>query len=163
MSPKMELVNIREFRLGDEPALHAVFHSAVHDTASADYSAEQIDAWAPASMDRDSWAMRMRKIRPFVVEQEARIVGYADLQPSGYIDHFYVCGQHARRGVGTMLMNHIFRAANAQGLKALTSDVSRTAQPFFQRFGFMVIEQKLSFVRGIVVPNAFMRKELTDL
>jgi hypothetical protein len=39
----------------------------------------------------------MQGIRPFVAEDEGHIVGYADIQPSGYIDHFFVAGGHARR------------------------------------------------------------------
>ena len=47
------------------------------------------------------------------------------------------------------------------GLTELTSDVSRTAQPFFEKFGFCIIEQRAPELRGVVVPNALMRKVLT--
>src|SRR5262245_12192322 len=126
-------MRIREFRIGDESALHEVFHSAVHDVASRDYTAEQIEAWAPASFDRDQWAERMRALAPFVVEDAGAIVAYADLQPSGYIDHFFVSGSVARRGVGALLMNHILNSARARQIPVLTADVSRTALRFFQR------------------------------
>lgn len=39
---------IRKFRVGDESALHAVFHSAVDETANRDDTPEQLDAWASA-------------------------------------------------------------------------------------------------------------------
>ena len=42
---------IREFRIGDELALHAVFHSAVHHLARDRYTPEQLDAWTPAAID----------------------------------------------------------------------------------------------------------------
>ena len=153
-------MHIRDFRVGDEMALYAVFQSAVHQLASQHYTADQISAWAPQIVDQALWTDRMRGIRPFVCEHAGHILGYADLQSNGYIDHFYVSGTHARRGIGTMLMNRIHQAANLQGIKVLTSDVSRTAQPFFQRFGFVIVEQRSPLVRGVVVPNALMRKEL---
>jgi putative acetyltransferase len=153
-------MRIRDFRIGDETALHAVFHSAVHQLASQHYTADQINAWAPDAVDQDIWAERMRGIRPFVLEHAGQIIAYADIQSSGYIDHFYVAGTHARRGIGTMLMNRIHQTANMQGIKVLTSDVSRTAQPFFHRFGFVVVEQRSPVIRGVVVPNALMRKQL---
>jgi putative acetyltransferase len=153
-------MHIRDFRIGDEMALYAVFHSAVHQLASQHYTSDQIDAWAPRTIDQGLWAQRMQSMRPFVVEQAGHIVGYADVQASGYIDHFYVSGAHARQGVGTMLMNRIHQAAYMQAIKVLTSEVSRTAQRFFQRLGFVVIEQGAPVVRGVVVPNALMRKEL---
>lgn len=152
---------IRDFRVGDEMALHAVFHSAIHQTASRDYSHEQIDAWAPESFDREVWTQRMRAIRPFVVEDAGEIVAYADVQPNGYIDHFYVSGSRGRQGIGSLLMRRIHDAARAQAMGELTSNVSRTAQPLFERFGFVVVEHRSPLTRGVVVPNAFMRKSLS--
>lgn len=154
-------MHIRRFHNGDERALYAVFYSAVHELASEDYTLEQINAWAPHSLDPDLWARRMQAICPFVVEHAEQIVAYADVQSTGYIDHFFVSGSCAKQGIGTMLMNSIHKAANAQGIRVLTSDVSRTAQPFFEKFGFTVVENRSPVIRGIVVPNALMQKELT--
>ena len=154
---------IRNFRPGDEPALHAVFHSAVHLVACADYSAEQIAAWAPADMDRARWAARMQGIRPFVVERGGEVVAYADVQPGGYIDHFFVSGHHPRQGIGGLLMRHLHLIATARRMTTLTSDVSRTAQPFFAHFGFHIGEQRTPALRGVVIPNALMRKDLSAM
>ena len=154
-------MHIREFQLGDEAGLYAVFLSAIRELASKDYTPEQIEAWAPASFDPEAWAKRMQGIRPFVVESHGKLVAYADVQPTGYIDHFFVSGPFARTGIGTVLMNRIHETALAQGISVLTSDVSRTAQPFFAQFGFVVIEQRAPVIRGVTVPNALMRCELT--
>lgn len=54
-------------------------------------------------------------------------------------------------------MNYLLNEAQSASLKELTSDVSRTAQPFYERFGFVVVEQRQPEVRGVVIPNAFMR------
>ncbi len=152
---------VREFQLGDEEGLYAVFRSAIHELASKDYAPEQIEAWAPASFDPEIWAKRMQGIRPFVVESRGSLVAYADVQATGYIDHFFVSGPFARTGIGIMLMNRIHETASAQGISALTSDVSRTAQPFFAQFGFVVVEQRAPVIRGVTVLNALMRCELT--
>jgi putative acetyltransferase len=82
------------------------------------------------------------------------------VQPSGYIDHFFVSGHHPRQGIGGKLMATIHQEARNIGITELSSDVSRTAQPFFEKFGFSVIEQRIPEIRGIVVPNALMRKVL---
>ncbi|XHO07459.1 hypothetical protein ACEQUB_p00705 (plasmid) [Ralstonia syzygii] len=42
------MVRIRSFHPGDEPALHAIFYSAVHQLAATHYTAAQSAAWAPA-------------------------------------------------------------------------------------------------------------------
>jgi putative acetyltransferase len=153
-------MEIRPFRSGDEPALLTVFQSAIHGLASKNYTPEQVQAWAPQDMDRSIWFKRMQGIQPFVAEASGEIAAYADVQPSGYIDHFFVAASYARQGVGSKLMEHIHKAARAQEIPTLTSDVSLTAQPFFEKFGFVIVEQRVPVIRGVVVPNAFMRKEL---
>ncbi|WP_118183215.1 GNAT family N-acetyltransferase [Paraburkholderia phosphatilytica] len=153
-------MEIRAFREGDEPALLRVFVSSVHRLARNDYTAEQLHAWAPLDADPDAWAERMRALRPYVVETDDEIVAYADLQPDGLIDHFYVAGAYAGGGVGRELMMHLHEQAKALALPRLTAHVSRTAEPFFAHFGFAVIERRTPLVRGVAVPNVVMRKKL---
>ncbi|MDB6062001.1 MAG: family N-acetyltransferase [Verrucomicrobiaceae bacterium] len=151
---------IRRFHLGEDRALFDVYYSAIHRVASRDYTAEQINAWAPVDLDQSIWATKMRAIKPFVVEINGKVVGYADVQPSGYIDHFFVSGYHQGQGIGKLLMSTLHGEAASLGVTELTSHVSRTAQPFFERFGFGIIEQRAPELRGVVVPNALMRKVL---
>ncbi|MGZ4974189.1 MAG: GNAT family N-acetyltransferase [Limisphaerales bacterium] len=151
---------IRSFRIGDEHALHEVFYSAIHRLASKNYTPEQIEAWAPLNFDQKIWASRMQGIQPFVVEHAGQIVAYADVQANGCIDHFFVAASHARQGIGSTLMNHIHDVANVRSIAVLSSDVSLTAQPFFEKCGFTIIEQRSPVIRGVVVPNALMHKEL---
>lgn len=152
------LVKIRHYRNGEEPGLFESYYSAIHLIACRNYTPEQLRAWAPCDFDMDLWCRRIRAIDPFVAELEGKIVGYADLQPSGYIDHFFVSGTHPHQGIDTQLMRHLLNLANVQGICELTSDVSLTAQPFFRRFGFSVVEQRFPERRGVVLPNAFMRR-----
>ncbi len=153
-------IAIRRYQPGEEPALFNVYWSAIHLVACHDYAPEQIQAWAPAKLDPALWTSRMRGINPFVAEVNGQVVGYADLQFDGYIDHFFVSGHHPRRGIGTALMAHLLQEASTASLQALTSDVSRTAQRFFEKFGFTVVEQRQPELRGVVIPNALMRLAL---
>lgn len=151
---------IRDFIPGDEPALWGVFHSSIHQLARKYYSKEQLEAWAPQKYDSEKWELRMKRIRPFVAVVEGQIAGYADLQTSGYIDHFYVAGHYAGRGVGTALMRHIHDAASAQRLPELSSDVSLAAEGFFMKHGFTVAVRQTVVARGVSMPNARMVKRL---
>jgi putative acetyltransferase len=151
---------LREFRSGDELLLRDVFHSAVHELAIANYTREQVEAWSPEDFDREIWLERMQAFRPFVVEDAGRPIAYADLQPSGMIEHFFVSGPYARRGVGTLLMNRIHERAAELGLTELESHVSLTAQPFFRKFGFEIVKQQLPVRRGVALSNAVMKKRL---
>lgn len=153
-------MNIRDFRMGDEATLYEVHHGAVHRVASRDYTPEQLNAWASPEPDHGAWVIKMRGIRPFVAEVDGVVAGYADLQPSGYIVHFFVSADFPRQGVGRMLMDRIHEEATRLGIAELRADVSRTAQPFFASFGFEIVEQRFPVRQGVTIPNALMRKTL---
>jgi putative acetyltransferase len=155
-----QAIHIRRYRPGEEGSLFDVYFTAIHLVASRDYTAEQVQAWAPPDLDMALWQKKIRGINPFVAVLNDEPVGYADVQSNGYIDHFFVSGNHSRRGIGSILMTRILEEASSLGLCALTSDVSRTAQPFFARFGFAIVEQRRPEVRGIVIPNALMSRKL---
>ncbi len=153
-------MRIRRFNPGEELALFEIYHSAIHLVASRDYTEVQLNAWAPADLDQDLWKNKIRGINPFVAEIDGKPVGYADVQENGYIDHSFVSGRHPRQGIGKALMAVLESEARQLGVAELTSDVSRTAQPFFHSFGFEVVEQRTPVIRGVAVPNALMRKVL---
>jgi putative acetyltransferase len=153
-------MKIRRFQPGEELALFEVFYSAIHLIARNDYSEKQLNAWASLDLDRKIWVKRINGINPFVAEIDAKPVGYADVQRNGYIDHFFVSGNHPRKGVGTALMEAIHSESKRLSITELTSNVSLTAQPFFERFGFVVVEQRKPVIRGVEFLNAFMRKTL---
>jgi len=155
-----ESVLIRRYEPGEEPALFDIYFTAIHLVASHDYTDEQIQAWAPRNIDVALWKNKMREINPFVAELHGELVGYADVQSNGCIDHFFVSGKYPRRGIGSLLMERIFAHASSGRVRSLTSYVSRTAQPFFARFGFIVLEQRSPEVRGVVIPNALMSRRL---
>ena len=157
------MIRLRAFHPDDVPVLCAVYTSSIREVACRDYSPEQLDVWAPLERDDASlarWAARVVALQPFVAEIDGAVVGYADLQPDGYIDHFYVAGSAGGQGVGGALMRHILAQAEARGLAELTSHVSLTAQPFYAHFGFEIVEQRLPVVEGVTFSNAAMRKVL---
>lgn len=154
------MITIRGYRSDDAPALWAVYFSAIRETAAKDYSPEQIAAWAPETFDQSRWATRMAGIAPFVAERDGIVVGYADVQPNGYIDHFFVAGHAGHQGVGTSLMRQIHSHADSAGLTSLFSDVSITARGFFERWDFAVEQPQSLVVAGISLRNYRMRKDL---
>jgi len=156
----MPPLQIRAFCMGDESALHEVFHSSVHTLGAACYDAAQLAAWAPNEFDATAWAAKMRTLRPFVATRGAHILGYADLGAAGYIDHFFVAGAAAHRGVGTALMQHLLAQATARQLSELSADVSRCAQRFFAHHGFELVQERTVLIRAVALANARMRRAL---
>jgi len=151
---------IRPFREGEEGALRQVFLSAVHGTASRDYRPDQVEAWAPVAVDPEAWAGRIRAIRPYVAEEGGVILGYADLQRDGYIDHFFVAAEAGGKGVGSALMGRLVQTALEEGIPALHSEVSLTARALFERWGFVVEAAQTVVKRGVPMENFKMRRPM---
>lgn len=160
----MAPLHIRNFRPADAPTLRALFHAAVHQLARGDYTPEQLNAWAPAEHDAALWAAWLLTNQPFVAEVVAdgthTIAGYADLQANGYIDHFFVAPDYAKRGVARALMAHIHTQAAQRGITRLWAHVSLTAEPFFAKSGFVVEARQDVELRGVVLRNTRMVKVL---
>lgn len=149
---------IRPYQIGEEPLLRELFYNTVHNVNQRDYTLEQRKAWAPAQYDENTWAMRIMQSEPFVALDNDTIVGFADVQNDGYIDFFFCHHAYQGKGVGRVLMQHILKTSKRYGLKRLYADVSITAQPFFQHYGFVVVRQQQKAVRGSVLTNFLMEK-----
>lgn len=151
---------IRRCHPGEELTLRAVFYLSVHGIARRNYSPAQLDAWAPQIFDADLWISRIRRNNPFVAEVGGRTVGFADLQDDGLIDQFFVEANYGGMGVGSALMNHLHLNARERGIDNLRAEVSLTAQPFFERYGFVVVRRQQVDLRGVKLDNAVMAKAL---
>ncbi len=136
--------------------LWQVYYSAIRDVCINNYTDRQVKAWAPDDLDRTIWKDKMLEITPFIASIASTIVGYADLQEDGKIDHFYVHGAHQARGVGRALMECILCQGGEWDY--LYSDVSFTAKPFFEHYGFSVLKVQEFEVRGEKLQNNLMRR-----
>ncbi|GAB3524470.1 hypothetical protein GCM10027342_25180 [Photobacterium alginatilyticum] len=86
------------------------------------------------------------------------LVGYTDLQSNGLIDHFFCHHKYQGQGVGSALMEHVFAFGKQVGITRFYSEVSITARPFYERFGFSVVQEQLVEVRGQKLCNFVMEK-----
>ena len=133
---------IRDFREDDAEILWKLFFDTVRNINRRDYSESQVRAWASDTYDADYWTRRMRGLSPFIAEIDSVVVGYADLQPDGLIDHFFCHHEYQGRGVGRALMHHILEVGRSRGVSRFHSEVSVTARPFYEHLGFRVVREK---------------------
>lgn len=99
-------------------------------------------AWAPDDFDLNFVTRKFREIDPFVMIQDGEIIGYADIQSDGYIDHFYCHHKFQGQGVGRALLAALEKEANDNGILRMYSNVSITARPFFEAMGFSVEKEQ---------------------
>ena len=153
-------LRIRALQPGEALRLYPVFHSAVHRLAARHYTPAQCAAWAPLPFDEAAWVQRIERNRPCVALVRGVIAGFADLQPDGTIDQFFVDAAYAGQGVGSALLAFLLGQAKARGLRQVRSHVSLTAQPLFMRHGFAVVQRQTVQLRGMAFENAVMACEL---
>lgn len=152
------MLHFRSLLVSDPPLLREVFTTSVHQNAAGHYTKEQLDAWAPSQYDAEEWEQLLVRLQPFVVEHDGLLVGFADLQPNGYIDRFYVRGGWSRRGIGTAMLDYILDLAWDRSIPVLTAHVSLAAQPLFLHHGFVIVHHEDKEVRGQVLKRALMQR-----
>ena len=153
-------MHIRQFIPSDAQALWELAYQTIREINAADYTNAQVQAWAPDHHDEERWLKLLLNNKPYIAIDSDRIVGFADLQPSGYIDHFFCAATHIGQGVGRLLMEKIIEEANQLNISTLSSHVSITAKPFFIHFGFHTVKAQQVQVRGVYLKNYVMQKTL---
>lgn len=85
-------MKIRRYEPGDLAQITALFYDTVHAVNAADYSPEQLDAWADGAPDRDRWNRSLLAHHSLVaVEGEGLIVGFGDIDGARAISTGCTC------------------------------------------------------------------------
>lgn len=151
---------IRHAKQGDLPAMQELFVATIETICRYDYSPEQIVAWTSSIENTKRWTDKLMKQYFLIAEIDNRIVGYASLENNEYLDFMYVHKDYQRQGIADKLYTEIEVQAIRHGTTLLTSDVSITARPFFEKMGFKVMAEQKNNVKGIEIINYKMTKEL---
>jgi putative acetyltransferase len=86
-------MELRRYRDEDCGATRAVFERAVRLTALADYSDEQVEAWAPSGFsasDLAAWGVERASAQTVVAAEGDELLGFSDLVDGRLLDMLYV-------------------------------------------------------------------------
>ncbi|HKH75427.1 MAG TPA: GNAT family N-acetyltransferase [Rubrobacteraceae bacterium] len=153
-------IRIRPYEAKDAPEIVRLFYETIRSVNLADYSQEQVEAWAPEVPDPEVWNARLSGRRTLVAEEEGEVVGFAELESDGYLDTFYCRKDLVGRGVGSRLYRAVEQVALTLGCGRLFTEASITARPFFERHGFRAIRERMAVRRGVELTNFAMEKRL---
>lgn len=150
------IYSIRNAVKDDVKFLAIMFYDTVGKVNSKDYTQEQIKAWQERATP-ERWSELWNSGLEFIVAEdvEKQIVGFASFNNDGYIHSMFVHHLHQGEGIATALLCEI-----EQRLKGLilTSEVSITAKPFFEKAGFRVVKQQSVILNGVELVNYKMTK-----
>jgi putative acetyltransferase len=156
----VEEIRIRPYDARDAPEIVRLFYETIRTINLADYSQEQVEAWAPEVPDPEAWNLRLTSRRTLVAEEGGEVVGFAELEDDGHLDTFYCRKDSVGRGVGSRLYRAVEQEARIRGLGRIFTEASITARSFFERHGFRTIRERTVARRGVELTNFAMEKRL---
>ncbi len=130
---------IRPYISSDCPTLAQIYYDTIHAVNAADYTPAQLDAWATGKVNLDDWDAYFLARHSFVAEMDGKIVGFADMDDSGYLGRLYVHKDCQGLGIGTALCD---AAENAVTVPKYTLHSSITARPFYEKRGYRTVETR---------------------
>ena len=157
-------INFQTFTNDDLESLYSIYYESVHGIASDSefYSKKQCDAWAPADFDQYYWNMRLKNLTTFFALSGDIKVGFIAYRNDGYIDFLYVLPEFKGKGIAQELYDKAeFDLLSKVSVQKLSTDASYFAKPFFERNGFRAIKKNEIPIRGEVLINFSMVKEIS--
>ena len=148
---------IRQYEPTDCEDLVKLFYHTVHTINAKDYSQEQLNVWATDKIDLEVWNKSLSEHYTVVAVENNIIVGFGDIDKSGYLDRLFVHRDYQRRGIATAICNELERAVKVD--KIITY-ASITAKPFFEQRGFNVVKEQQVERNGIALTNYVMEKQI---
>ncbi len=153
-------MNCRHYHSKDYAEIVDLFYTTVHTINAADYSREELEAWAPSDKSDFCLEKQLDESYCIVVEESGKILGFANATSRDTFDCLYVDKDYQKRGVGHLLANKIEQYCKKQGAEIINVDVSLTALSFFEQRGYVILNQQVVVRRNQYLNNYKMQLKL---
>lgn len=150
-------MKLRKYRPEDCSEIAELFYHTVHTVNAADYTKEQLNAWADGKVDLHSWNCSFLAHETVVAEENGILVGFGDIDRSGYLDRLYVHKDCQGRGIATAIVDDLEERCQAE---MIVTHASVMAKPFFEQRGYEVRKRQQVSRGGILLTNFVMEKVL---
>ena len=169
-------MELRKYRPQDCAEMARLFYDTVHTVNAADYTEEQLDAWADGQVDLEKWNASFLEHDTLVAVEGETIVGFGDMDSTGYLDRLYVHKDHQKKGIATAICDRLERShrkraafrtetdGNARQEEreraelTFTTHASITARPFFEKRGYVVKKEQQVERHGVLLTNFVMER-----
>ena len=151
---------VRAYTPEDCHAMAQLFYETIHSINAADYTTAQLDAWATGSVDYDRWRREFLEHDTRVAIDNDIIVGFGNMDATGYLDKLFVHRQYQRQGIASAICDVLEHNAAMRKLVLLSTHASITARPFFERRGYYVVKAQQVTRRNQQLCNFVMQKAL---
>ncbi len=149
-------MKIRKYKPTDAKETMQLFYDTVHLVNCRDYNEKQLDVWAPKNRDENVWNASFLPHYSLVVVENTTIIGFGDIDESGYLDRFYIHASYQNQGVGKFLLKALEDYVSKD--KTITTHASITAKPFFEKMGYVMVKEQTVVRSGVELTNYVMEK-----
>lgn len=149
---------IRSYVSADCEEIAELFYQTVHAVNAKDYTDEQLNAWASGRVNLAEWDKSFLEHITVVAVENDVIVGFGDIDKSGYLDRLYVHKDFQSQGIATALCDKLERSISAE---KIFTHASVTAKGFFEHRGYKVVREQQVIRNGIYLTNFIMEKYIT--
>lgn len=146
---------IREYKGSDCKEVSELFYNTVHTINAKDYTKEQLDVWATNEIDLEKFNKSLVEHYSLVAVENKIIIGFGDIDKTGYLDRLFVHKDYQNRGIATAICDRLEQKM-LKG-KVITHS-SITAKPFFEKRGYKVIKEQQVERKGVLLTNYIMKK-----
>ena len=147
-------MQLRRYKQSDCRELAELFYNTVHTVNAADYNNEQLNAWATGRVDLEAWNKSLQEHYSIVAVDKGIIVGFGDIDQTGYLDRLYVHADYQGMGIATAICNKLEQSVSGK----IVTHASVTAKPFFEKRGYKVIKEQRVERQGVFLTNFVMEK-----
>jgi len=145
---------IREYHTSDCKEITELFYNTVHTINAKDYTKEQLDVWATGQVDLEKWNQLLQEHYSIVAVENGIIIGFGDIDKTGYLDHLFVHADYQGKGIATAICDRLEQIVQGD----ITTHASVTAKPFFEKRGYKVVKEQQVERQGIFLTNFCMEK-----
>lgn len=150
------LLTLRNYQPEDCEVLAQLFYNTVHTVNAADYTEEQLDAWADGTVNLEKWNGSFLENNTIVAVVGMTVAGFGDMDGTGYLDRLYIHRDYLNWGIGGAICD---RLEGQSGAARFQVHASVTARHFFEKRGYHVIREQQVQRKGVQLTNYVMEKE----
>lgn len=153
-------MTFRNATISDLNEMQQLYIETIQSVCKKDYNEAQREAWISGVKNTERWIAVIETQYVLLAVIENKIAGFATLKDGDYIDFFYIHKDFQRQGIADKLLTELELEAQKQHSKMITSDISITAKPFFEKKGFVAKAEQKNIRLGVELINYKMEKNL---
>ena len=154
-------IYVRKATISDIPKLTELYKGVIHTVNRKDYPDDEIEDWASCGDNEEHIEKLITELYFIVAENtQSQIIGFESISDKGHLHSMFVHKDFQRQGIASLLYREIENYARERNFHEITSEVSITARPFFEKQGFLVNEEWKRKANKLRLTNYKMSKRL---